>query len=406
MSHVRAVSPRPRRAARASPVVHGVEVRRDGERGFSANPNANVSSAFPPGPASAPGLWHQRGMDCPSGTRVGTPVASPGQPADRARVDCCFPDPFPLPSCSPPPCSSPGSCSPPRLPPRLSRGEGLLRRGHERLLAGEWALRGSGPQGPGGSRALRRGLRASSSRFPRRAPCTHARAEPSPTRRTRSAPCSPPGAAFSDYFASIELIRQRYWDFVKVPALTQETKHAWGSCSPTGPSPRSWPTGSRTRSSPTARKQLEVLLDEPAEEFGLPARAFAAFKKRPSTSTPPPSSWTGDTYAQQLRPLLKKTGLLNVRRAVWLVQEMRRTPRWPGASCSSAASPSSPRPAPTSSRTPRQRPLPRAALGRRVDGRHPGEAHRPAAHLPFPGARPPDTHAARRRPGARQNWYL
>ncbi|MFY0524747.1 hypothetical protein ACN28I_16830 [Archangium gephyra] len=35
-------------------------------------------------------------------------------------------------------------------------------------------------------------------------------------------------AAFSDYFASLELIRQRYWDFIKVPALTQQTKHAWG----------------------------------------------------------------------------------------------------------------------------------------------------------------------------------
>jgi len=35
-------------------------------------------------------------------------------------------------------------------------------------------------------------------------------------------------AAFFDYFVSTEVIRQRYWDFVKVPALTQPKKHAWG----------------------------------------------------------------------------------------------------------------------------------------------------------------------------------
>src|SRR5688500_6915443 len=35
-------------------------------------------------------------------------------------------------------------------------------------------------------------------------------------------------AAFFDYFASTEVIRQRYWDFVKVPAVSQPVKHGWG----------------------------------------------------------------------------------------------------------------------------------------------------------------------------------
>ena len=36
-------------------------------------------------------------------------------------------------------------------------------------------------------------------------------------------------AAFFDYFASAEVIRQRYWDFIKVPAVEEgPKKHAWG----------------------------------------------------------------------------------------------------------------------------------------------------------------------------------
>ncbi len=130
-------------------------------------------------------------------------------------------------------------------------------------------------------------------------------------------------AAFSDYFASIEVIRQRYWDFVKVPALTQETKHAWGFLLTHGALTTELAHGLSYAELTNGRRQLEVLLDEPAAEFGLPARAFARFKEKAIHVNTATQLVTGDTYAQQLRPLLKKTGLLNVRRAVWLVQEMR-----------------------------------------------------------------------------------
>ena len=130
-------------------------------------------------------------------------------------------------------------------------------------------------------------------------------------------------AAFSDYFASLELIRQRYWDFVKVPALTQETKHAWGFLLTHGALTTELAHGLTYAELTNGRKQLEVLLDEPAEELGLSPRAFARFKEKAIHVNTATQLMTGDTYAQQLRPLLKKTGLLNVRRAVWLVQEMR-----------------------------------------------------------------------------------
>jgi Permuted papain-like amidase enzyme, YaeF/YiiX, C92 family len=130
-------------------------------------------------------------------------------------------------------------------------------------------------------------------------------------------------AAFFDYFASLEVIRQRYWDFIKVPALTQQTKHAWGFLLTHGALTTQLAHGLTYAELTNGRKQLEVLLDEPSEEYGLPPRTFAGFKEKAIHVSTATQLMTGDTYAEQLRPLLKKTGLLNVRRAVWLAQEMR-----------------------------------------------------------------------------------
>lgn len=131
-------------------------------------------------------------------------------------------------------------------------------------------------------------------------------------------------AAFSDYFASLELIRQRYWDFVKVPALTKETKHAWGFLLTHGALTTELAHGLTYAELTNGRAQLEVLLDEPSEEYGLPARTFARFKEKAIHVSTATQLMTGDAYAEQLRPLLKKAGILGVRRAVWLLQEMRQ----------------------------------------------------------------------------------
>ncbi|AEI65425.1 YiiX/YebB-like N1pC/P60 family cysteine hydrolase [Corallococcus macrosporus] len=130
-------------------------------------------------------------------------------------------------------------------------------------------------------------------------------------------------AAFFDYFVSVEVIRQRYWDFVKVPAVTQPRKHAWGFLLTHGALTTELAHGLTYAELTLGRKQLEVLLDEPAPEYGLPARAFARFKDKAihvSTST---QLLTGDGYKEQLRPLLVKAGALDAPRVPWLLQEMK-----------------------------------------------------------------------------------
>jgi hypothetical protein len=130
-------------------------------------------------------------------------------------------------------------------------------------------------------------------------------------------------AAFFDYFASVEVLRQRYWDFVKVPALTQPTKHAWGYLLTHGALTTELAHGLTYVELTGGRDQLEVLLDEPSAEYGVPPRAFALFKEKVIHVSTATQLMTGDTYGEQLRPLLRKAGVLNEAPVVWLLQEMR-----------------------------------------------------------------------------------
>ncbi|ATB27459.1 YiiX/YebB-like N1pC/P60 family cysteine hydrolase [Melittangium boletus] len=131
-------------------------------------------------------------------------------------------------------------------------------------------------------------------------------------------------AAFSDHFASLERIRQRYWDFVKEPSLTRKTKHAWGFLLTHGALAAELAHGLAYAELTTGRAQLEVLLDEPSEDYGLPARTFARFKEKALHVSTTTQLLTGDTYAEQSRSLFKKAGLLGVPGAVRLMQESRR----------------------------------------------------------------------------------
>jgi hypothetical protein len=130
-------------------------------------------------------------------------------------------------------------------------------------------------------------------------------------------------AAFFDYFISAEVIRQRYWDFVKVPALTQPTKHAWGYLLTHGALTTELAHGLTYAELTGGRDQLEVLLDEPSAEYGVPPRAFALFKEKVIHVSTATQLMTGDTYGEQLRPLLRKAGVLNEPSGVWLLKEMR-----------------------------------------------------------------------------------
>ncbi|QSQ17364.1 YiiX/YebB-like N1pC/P60 family cysteine hydrolase [Myxococcus landrumensis] len=130
-------------------------------------------------------------------------------------------------------------------------------------------------------------------------------------------------AAFFDYFLSTEVIRQRYWDFVKVPALLQPKKHAWGFLLTHGALTTELAHGLTYAQLTNGRKQLEVLLDEPSPEYGLPPRAFARFKDKVIHVATTTQLYTGDTYKEQLRPLLVKAGAVDAPRVPWVLQEMK-----------------------------------------------------------------------------------
>jgi hypothetical protein len=130
-------------------------------------------------------------------------------------------------------------------------------------------------------------------------------------------------AAFFDYFMSIEVVRQRYWDFLQYPATAHPVKHAWGFLLTHGALTTELAHGLVYAELAGGRKQLEVLLDEPAPEYGVPARAFARFKTKAihvGTST---QLLTGDGYRDQLLPLFSSTGALDEPLVPWVLQEMK-----------------------------------------------------------------------------------
>ncbi|MBN1205182.1 MAG: protein tyrosine phosphatase [Myxococcaceae bacterium] len=130
-------------------------------------------------------------------------------------------------------------------------------------------------------------------------------------------------AAFFDYFASTEVIRQRYWDFVKVPSLTQPKKHGWGFLLTHGALTTILAHGLTYAELTHGRKQLEVLLDEPSPSYGVPGRAFAQFKEKVIHVSTATQLMTGDTYREQLRAVLRKSGALEFKLGPWVLQEMK-----------------------------------------------------------------------------------
>ncbi|MGE6757599.1 YiiX/YebB-like N1pC/P60 family cysteine hydrolase [Corallococcus interemptor] len=131
-------------------------------------------------------------------------------------------------------------------------------------------------------------------------------------------------AAFFDCFISTEVVRQRYWDFLKVPALTQPKKHAWGFLLTHAALTAELAQGMAFADLTGGQAQLEVLLDEPGPEYGLPARAFSRFKKKVvhvGTST---QLFTGDGYRATLHPVLAKSGVLDEPGVPALFQAMRK----------------------------------------------------------------------------------
>ena len=114
--------------------------------------------------------------------------------------------------------------------------------------------------------------------------------------------------AFFEYVLSSELLRQRYWDFVKEPptserhaigfvlthaALTSELAHGLALADAAGKCP-----------------QAETLLDEPSAELGIPPRAYAELKYKVIHVATATQLVAGDAYRDHVVPHLQQVALL------------------------------------------------------------------------------------------------
>ncbi|RKG96976.1 protein tyrosine phosphatase [Corallococcus sp. CA053C] len=130
-------------------------------------------------------------------------------------------------------------------------------------------------------------------------------------------------AAFVDCFVATEAVRQRYWEFLKVPSLTQPKKHAWGFLLTHAALAAELAQGLRYVELAAGQAQLEVLLDEPGPEYGLPTRAFGRFKEQVLHVGTTTQLFTGDGYRATLHPVLEKAGVLDEPGVPALLQGMR-----------------------------------------------------------------------------------
>ena len=127
--------------------------------------------------------------------------------------------------------------------------------------------------------------------------------------------------AFYSYFISTEAIRQRYLGFVKVPP-TDAARHLWGYVLTHTALTTELSHGLAFSDRAAGHQQLEVLLDEPNAEFGVPFHAFAELKERAIHVATTTQLLTGDAYGQQVLGRLKKHKLLDEPEVAWAVQEM------------------------------------------------------------------------------------
>lgn len=129
-------------------------------------------------------------------------------------------------------------------------------------------------------------------------------------------------AAMYDYTMSAEIIRQRYWGFVAIPP-TNVTKHAWGFLLTHLALTTELSHGISFTDRTAGKKQLEVVLDEPSAEYGLPPRAYANFKSKVISVATSTQLVTGDAYAASMVAFYKKAGMASLEDVQWAKQEMK-----------------------------------------------------------------------------------
>jgi hypothetical protein len=127
--------------------------------------------------------------------------------------------------------------------------------------------------------------------------------------------------AFYSYEMATETIRQRYWDFVKVPQASQ-LMHAFGYLDTHLALTTELAHGLTFADQTAGDPQLEVLLDEANAEYGIPPKAYADFKVKVIHIATTTQLITGDAYLSTQQAALKRTKLGDDKEVQWALTEM------------------------------------------------------------------------------------
>lgn len=128
------------------------------------------------------------------------------------------------------------------------------------------------------------------------------------------------GSLFA-YFSATEGLRQKYWNFIKLSPT--DSRHAWGFLVTHTALTALLAQGLRFADYTLNNKQLETLLDEANDEFGIPQGAFAAFKLKSIHVATSVQLFTGDNYGLVAAPLIKKQKGGDAPEVKWAVDEMK-----------------------------------------------------------------------------------
>ncbi len=123
------------------------------------------------------------------------------------------------------------------------------------------------------------------------------------------------------YFSATEGLRHKYWAFVKLSPT--DPRHVWGFIVTHTALTALLAHGLEFASLALNNKQLETLLDESNEEYGVPRGAFADFKLKAIHIATSTQLFTGDTWAVTAVPFLKKQKVSDDSFVKWALAEMK-----------------------------------------------------------------------------------
>lgn len=127
------------------------------------------------------------------------------------------------------------------------------------------------------------------------------------------------GALFS-YFSSIEGIRERYWDFVKLPP--NDPRHAWGFLLTHTALTSELSEGLTFADLTQGNQQLETLFDEANSEYGVPAGSYASFKAKAIHVATSTQLMTGDAWSSTAKKALESQKVATEKNVAWALDEI------------------------------------------------------------------------------------